>query len=148
MKTILYWLAQIGIIIAILLVIGIPMWIYESRAKRKKFEEAFAGREPLDEKTFYETYFQSRGVPADVVIKVRHILEEVLDADLSRLKVEDDLTKNLSFFFQYDSMADVELVERLEEEFSIKIADAEAEKTRTVEDIVNLVWFKLRQRAA
>jgi len=144
----LYWLGQIGIIIAILLVVGIPMWIYESRAKRKKFEEAFAGREPLDEQTFYETYFQSRGVPADVVIKVRRVLEEVLDADLSRLKAEDDLTRNLGFFFQYDSMADVELVKRLEEEFNIKIADAEAEKTRTVEDIVNLAWFKLRQRAA
>lgn len=148
MKTILYWLGQIGIIIAFLLVIGIPMWIYESRAKKKKFAAAFAGREPLDDQAFYEMYFQSRGVPADVVIKVRRILEEVLDANLSCLKAEDDLTKNLSFFFQYDSMADVELVERLEEEFSIKIADAEAEQTRTVENIVNLVWLKLRQRAA
>jgi acyl carrier protein len=148
METVLYWLGQAGILIAILLVIGIPVWLYESRAKRKKFEAAFAGRDPLDEQAFYETYFQSRGVPADVVIKVRRILEEVLGADLSRMKAEDDLTKNLSFFFQYDSMADVELVERLEEEFSIKIADAEAEKTRTVEEIVGLVWLKLRQRAA
>jgi acyl carrier protein len=144
----MYWLGQICIITAVLAVIGIPMWIYESKAKKKKFKAAFAGREPLDEQTFYERYFQARGVPADVVIKVRRILEDVLDADLSRLKAEDDLTKNLSFFFQYDSMADVELVERLEEEFGIGIADAEAEKTRTVEDIVNLVWLKLRQRAA
>lgn len=148
MKTVLYWLGQIGIIVAALLVIGIPMSIYQSRARKKKFEEAFAGREPLDERTFYEKYFHSRGVPADVVIKVRRILEDVLDADLSRLKADDDLTKNLSFFFQYDSLADVELVERLEEEFDIKIADAEAEKTHTVEDVVNLVWLKLRQRAA
>src|SRR5215203_3674503 len=113
----IYWLSQIGIIVAILLAIGIPMWIYESRSKKKRFEAAFAGREPMDEQTFYERYFESRGAPADVVIKVRRILEEVLDADLSRLKAEDDLTKNLSFFFQYDSMADVEMVERLEEEF-------------------------------
>ena len=124
------------------------MWIYESKAKKKKFEAAFAGQEPLDEQIFYERYFQARGVPADVVIKVRRILEDALDADLPRLKAEDDFTKNLSFFFQYDSLADVELVGRLEEEFSIKIADAEAERTRTVEDIISLVWLKLQQRAA
>jgi acyl carrier protein len=143
-----YWLSQIGVIVAFVLAVGAPMWIYASRAKRKRFEAAFAGREPLDAQAFYERYFQSRGVPADVVIKVRRILEDVLDADLSRLKAEDDLTSNLSFFFQYDSMADVELVIRLEEEFGIKITDAEAEQTHTVEDIVSLVWLKLRQRAA
>jgi acyl carrier protein len=141
-------LGQIGIIIALLVVIGIPMWIYDSRAKRKKFEAAFAGRESLDEQTFYERYFRSRGIPEDVVSRVRRIFEEVLNADLSQLKAEDDLTRNLSFFFQFDSMADVELVETLEEAFSIKITDAEAERTHTVEDLINLVWLKVRQRAA
>jgi acyl carrier protein len=144
----LYWLSQIGIIIAILLAIGIPMWIYESRAKKKKWEAAFAGREPLDEQGFYERYFQARGIPADVVKKVRRVLEDELDADLTRLKAEDDFTQNLSFFFDYDSLAGVKIVERLEEEFSIKITDAEAGEAHTVEGIVNLVWAKIRQRAA
>ncbi len=74
---------------------------------------------------------------------MRKILEDELDADLSRLSVEDDFSQNLSFFWAYDSMADVEIVTRLEEEFRIKITDAEAGRTHTVEDIVNLVWNKL-----
>ena len=36
---------------------------------------------------------------------------------------------------------------RLEKEFDIKITDAEAERTTTIDDIVNLVWFKVRERA-
>ena len=46
--------------------------------RKKRYEAAFGGRKPLDEKTFYEEYFQARGISADVVLKVKHILEEVL----------------------------------------------------------------------
>jgi len=45
-----------------------------------------------------------------------------------------------SIFFDYDSMASVEIVGRLQEEFGIKITDAEAQKTHAVEDMINLVW--------
>lgn len=144
----MYWIIQIAVIIALFMVIGIPIWIWEARAKRKKIEEAFADRQPLDERAFYERYFESRGVPFFVVSKVRKILEDELEADLSRLSAKDDFKKNLSFFWQYDSMADVEVVVRLEEEFGIKITDAEAERTNTVEDLVNLIFIKLLQRAA
>lgn len=37
---------------------------------------------------------------------------------------------------------------RLEEEFRVKITSAAAEKARTVEGIVNLMWGKLRPRGA
>jgi acyl carrier protein len=71
-----------------------------------------------------------------------------LHADLSRLAAEDDFKKNLSFFWQFESVADVEIVVRIEEEFEISITDYEAERTQTVEELVNLVWQKVRQRAA
>jgi acyl carrier protein len=138
------WLFQALTGIAILAAIAIPLGLWQERTKRKKIEEAFADRQPLDERAFYERYFESRGVPFFVVSKVRKILEDELDADLSRLSVEDDFSKNLSFFWHYDSMASVEIVERLEEEFRIKITNTEAGQTHTVEDIVNLVWSKLR----
>ena len=124
------------------------MSIFQSRALKKKVEAAFAGRGPLDDQTFYETYFKSRGVPADVVVKVRRILEEEFDVDLSRLSAEDDFAQNLSFIVDYGSLDAVEVVIRLEEEFGLKISDAEAEHTTTVEGIVNMVWNKLRQREA
>jgi acyl carrier protein len=124
------------------------MSVFQSRAVKKKVEAAFAGREPLDDQTFYERYFSSRGVPSHVVVKVRRILEEEFDVDLSRLSAEDDFARNLSFIVEYGSLDAVEFVIRLEEEFSIKISDAEAEHTTTVEGIVNMVWNKLRQREA
>jgi acyl carrier protein len=124
------------------------MSVFQLRAVTKKLDAAFAGREPLDEHTFYETYFQSRGVPSDVVATIRRILEEEFDLDLSRLSAEDDFARNLSFVVDYGSLDAVEVVIRLEEEFGIKITDAEAQHTTTVEGIVNLVCDKLRQRGA
>jgi acyl carrier protein len=148
MSTFLYYLGQILILLALLALIGIPLSLWEGRKKKRKLEEAFAEREPLAEHAFYEKYFRARGVPADIVLKVQRILGDELNADLSRLSAGDDFSRNLSFFWEYDSMADVEIVMRLEEEFGIKIADAEAERARTVEDIVDLVWGKLRPREA
>ena len=124
------------------------MSIFQSRAVKKKLEAAFAGREPLDEQTFYEKYFRARGVPADVVIKVRRILEDEFDVDLSRVSAEDDFARNLRFIVDYGSLDAVEVVMRLEEEFDIKISDAEAEYTTSIEGIVNMAWNKLRQREA
>ncbi|HKZ02291.1 MAG TPA: phosphopantetheine-binding protein [Pyrinomonadaceae bacterium] len=148
MSTILHWLGPIAIVVVVFTIIGIPIWFWESRKRRRKIEEAFADRQSMDERTFYERYFEARGVPFFVVSKVRKVLEDELNADLSRLAAEDDFKRNLSFFWQFESMADVEIVVRLEEEFEIKITDAEAGQTDTVEDLINLVWLKVRQRAA
>jgi acyl carrier protein len=120
--------------------------IFQSRIVKRKLDDAFAGREPLSEETFCETYFRTRGVPPNVVATVRRILEEEFDLDLSRLSAEDDFAQNLSFIVEYGSLDAVEVVIRLEEEFGIKITDAEAEHTSTVGGIVNMVWDKLRQR--
>lgn len=133
--------------LALVALIGIPIGFWRSRNKKKKYSAAFAEREPLTDTGFFETYFAHRGVPPEITIKVRRVLEEVLDSDLSRLSADDDFGKNLSFFFQYDSMADVEIVCKLEETFQIKITNQEAQGTHTVDDVVNLVWRKLYERA-
>jgi acyl carrier protein len=62
---------------------------------------------------------------------------------MSRLADNDDFSKNLSFFWDFDSMADVEIVCALEEKFGIKISDEEAEKAHTISEIVNLVYSKI-----
>jgi acyl carrier protein len=148
MSTVLQWLGGFALFIVVMVVIGIPIWIWQTRAKKKKIENAFAGRLPLEERTFYETYFASRGVPFFVVKAVRQILEEELDADLSRLSAEDDFARNLSFFWDYESAAAVEIVVRLENEFNIKITDAEAERTTTIDGLINLIWLKVQERSA
>jgi acyl carrier protein len=148
MSILLHWLGYVTVLIGLLVVVGIPIWIWQTRAKTKKIENVFAGRQPLDERTFYETYFESRRVPFFVVNQVRQILEEELSADLSRLSATDDFAHNLSFFWDYESAASVEIVVRLENEFDIKITDPEAERTTTIDGLIDLVWLKVRERAA
>ena len=118
----------------------------ESRSKEKKVQEAFAGRESLTPEAFYDRYFLGMGVAPEIVSGIRKILEEELGADMSRLRAEDDFSKNLSFFWDFDSMADVELVLAIEEYFQIKITDPEAEKTNTVSELVQLVSSKVGLR--
>jgi acyl carrier protein len=120
---------------------------HEGEQKKKRMEAAFAGRPSLTETDFYEQFFRDQGVPEEIVLGVRKILEEQLGADLSKLVASDDFSQNIGFFFEYDSMADVEIVCTLEEEFSIKITDEEATNAKTIRDIIDLVWRKVQVRA-
>ena len=115
---------------------------YEERQKTKKINEAFDGRPSLSSTEYYDKFFKAQGVPQEIIIGIREILQEQLNADLSRLNASDDFSKNIGFFFEFDSMADVEIVCALEEYFSIKISNEEATNTHTVQDIVELVWRK------
>ena len=120
----------------------------ETRQRNRKLEAVFSGRERLAVDQFYERYFKTNGVLLRVVAGVRKILEEQLLADMSRLTDTDDFSKNLNFFFDFDSMADVEIVCALEKEFVINISDDEARKTKTINEIVQLVYRKLEVKDA
>lgn len=146
MDTILECLKAIGFVFIFLLIVGFPIWIYQAKQKSRKFQNVFSGRLPLNEQNYYERYFRDRHIPADIVIKIRKILEEVLEADLARLQPTDDFTKNMNFFVDYDSMAAEELVAKFEEEFQINITFTEAKDAHSIEEIVNLIWLKVNQR--
>ena len=75
------FLGQIGFCFALLLIIGIPAYLWESRAKRRKTEAAFADREKLNTETFYEKYFQSEGIAPEIVYKIKGILEDEVGVD-------------------------------------------------------------------
>jgi acyl carrier protein len=85
----------------------------------------------------------SSGVPLYVAEGVRVVLEQQFSVDMSRLAEGDDFSKNLGFLWDFDSMADVEIVCALEEKFGIKISDREAQDCHTISDIVNLVSSKV-----
>lgn len=116
---------------------------FERSKKNNLIESAFSGRAHLTTEDFYSRFFKTQGVPFHIVEGVRRILSEQLDADMSRLHDEDDFSKNLDFFWEFDSMADVEIICALEKEFGINITDEEAENTHTVKDIVLLVARKV-----
>ncbi|GAB4511826.1 MAG: acyl carrier protein [Haliangiales bacterium] len=64
--------------------------------------------------------------------RVKKIISQHLDAKEGELKKTDHFVDDL----KADSLAVVELVLSLEEEFTIEIPDEEAEKIRTVGDAV------------
>ena len=113
-----------------------------------RMRRAFQGRTPLTAEEFYAQYFRFLGVSPGVAIGVREALSEALDSDLSRIADEDDFSKNISFFYAMDSLADVNLVTALEEQFGIEISDVEWSKVGTVKEIVLMVDQKVKSKAA
>jgi acyl carrier protein len=137
------FLAVIVLALLALVLLARPLAQREREKKAKLIVENFGDRERLSSESFYETYFSSHDYSRDVIIGVRQVMERVLEADLSFLKDSDDFSKNLSFFWDFDSMANVELVQGIEERFGIRITDQEAEATKTVRQLVDLVQNKL-----
>ena len=135
-------MVELLVIIAVAVIIAYYL-PNERKEKEEAIENAFRGREKYSAEQFYNKYFKEQGVPAYIVHGVKEVLEDNLDADLSRLIDEDDFSKNLNFFWEFDSMADVEVIIMLEEKFNIIIKDSEAEQTLTVKDMVYLVWEKV-----
>lgn len=135
-------------LVGILIIIGIPLTMFGDKLREKEIEAIFGGRQKLNERDFYERYFESQGVPFFITKKIRKILEDVLDADLSRLSAEDDFSKNLNYFWQEDSLADVEMFEKIEKEFQIKLhqSDFDGLETTSINDLVNIVWRKISEK--
>ena len=77
-------------------------------------------------------------------MRVRRVPAEVLETDLSQINSLDDFSKYLAFFWEWDSMADVDAIVVLEKEFGVSFSDEEAESMKTMKDIDIAVHQKLR----
>ncbi|MFZ0297765.1 MAG: acyl carrier protein [Candidatus Sulfotelmatobacter sp.] len=77
-----------------------------------------------------------------VIEKVKQIVEKVKQIIREQLGVEEDeITPTASFVDDLgaDSLDTVELVMALEEAFNIEIPDNDAEKMRTVQDVIDYI---------
>lgn len=67
--------------------------------------------------------------------KVIEIISQQLDVDVAEIKMEASFIDDLGA----DSLAIVELVLALEEEFQIEIPDEDTEKIQTVQDAISYI---------
>ena len=111
--------------------------------KQQYLNYVLGERPPMDDAQLWERAFQPRGVALDTVMRIRRILSDILEVDLHRLRARDDFSKELSFFWDWDSLADLKIMHALEEEFKIRISDAEAEGMKCLRDIVVGVHAKI-----
>lgn len=120
-----------------------PISRAEKAKKLKTIADRFGSRELLAPDDFFDHYFAEPKYRREIVVGVREILEQILDSDLAFLRDSDDFSQNLSFFWDFDSMANVELVQAIEDRFKIKIKDNEATQTSTVRQLIDLVHAKV-----
>ena len=67
--------------------------------------------------------------------KLQGIISEVLNIDEDEITMDSTFTDDLGA----DSLDVVELVMALEEKFEVEIPDSEAEKLKTIQDVVTFV---------
>ena len=67
--------------------------------------------------------------------RVREIVAEQLERDVNEVTITSSLIDDLGA----DSLDVVELVMKMEEEFGIEIPDEEAEKIKTVNDVIQYI---------
>ncbi len=67
--------------------------------------------------------------------KVKEIIVEQLGVEVEQIKLESNFIDDLGA----DSLDTVELIMSFEEEFGIEIPDTDAEKIKTVKDVVDYI---------
>jgi len=71
----------------------------------------------------------------DIAEKVKEIVSDKLDVDEADIREEQDFIEDL----KADSLAIVEVVLALEEQFEIEIPDEDTEKIKTVRDAIEYI---------
>ena len=127
-------------VVVVIVLIAITLLIKKDGKNREvEIDKIFEGRSNLSPVEFHEKYYRDKGISKYITLGILKLLEENLETDLSRLRPDDDFSKNLRYLLEFDSMADVEIIESIESKFSIIISDTEAENIKTINDLVLFV---------
>lgn len=125
---------------------GFGFWQrWQQRHIFRRVKDLRASRQPLTSDEFYNLYFKSEGIPREVVVKTRRIIEEVMHEDFAWARPEDHLVYDMGIDAG-DSLDAVKIVMRLEKEFNIRLPDEECEKCSTLGDLIRFVAQKVQQK--
>jgi len=108
-----YIVVPIGIAVVVFIV-----WL--SFASERAFHRELKLREPLDDEGFYQYFYASTGVPADIPKRLRPIYGKFFGIDPTRLRPMDRPPEIVEIDL-------VDLVREIEAEFDLTIPDADAE---------------------
>ncbi|MDD5291537.1 MAG: acyl carrier protein [Patescibacteria group bacterium] len=81
-------------------------------------------------------------MPETVEARVKKVITNKFRVDKEKVTPELSIIDNLGA----DSLDTVELIMDLEIEFKIEISDADAEKLRTIQDIISYIEKRLREQ--
>ena len=107
--------------IVVPLVIGfVALIVWHSLASERAFHREWKLRHPMDDLTFYESFYESTGVPVDIPRRLRPIYGKFFGIDATRLRPTDRPPEIVD-------IDTVGLVRDIEAEFDVTIPDADAE---------------------
>lgn len=105
------------------------------RSHRSQLERRMQHRSPKTDDEFAGLFPADQGT---IAIRIRQLLYPWVDINLARMTPTDELCRDLGLA-RIDGLDVVGFIQDIEKEFQIKIPDSEAEKMRTLKDIVEYV---------
>ena len=120
------------------------MWIQKCRDAgiRRLAEEYMGGRLQRSSAEFGRIFYPDN---ADIAARIRDIFAKHIPLNIDRLEPSDRPVIDLKMD-DLDSMSAAEFIIALEKEYGIKIANADAERMRTFDDICSHVISKLKEK--
>lgn len=99
----------------------IAFYVWLSFASERTFHRTLKRRDPMDDMTFYESFYASTDVPADIPRRLRPIYANFFGIDEARLWPTDRPPEIVD-------VDTVDLLREIEIEFDVSMSDADAER--------------------
>ena len=130
----------------ILFVLVVACIANPDKKTRARLNDLLSSKPERNDQDYFDEFYSGSDVSEEVVSKIRYIFCEQTGIALKSLEPDDDLSGDYSLIWALDSMADVEIVIALEQEFGIEISDAEASSMKSIRDISVIITSKLEEK--
>jgi acyl carrier protein len=123
----------------------VVLYVVDRWRNRRALAQLLASREPVSSAGFGHRHYAD-AVRAEIATFALSMLEECTGYDFTGALPGDDFVVDLRIE-ELDSLVAVELITAAEQRYSITISNPEAQRTRTIDDFVQLVYAKVAARS-